>query len=98
MKKKTVSSICLAIMMGTTSVVYAQYPQLTQEAKDAYTKMITEERRLSDEAWAKALPIVEKEAIFHGLRVLMICLKLKFRLSLVLKVAVCIASEVVAER
>ena len=24
--------------------------------------MITEERRLSDEAWAKALPIVEKEA------------------------------------
>ena len=49
-------------MMGTTSVVYAQYPQLTQEAKDAYTKMITEERRLSDEAWAKALPIVEKEA------------------------------------
>ena len=43
-------------------VARAQYPQLTEEAKQAYQKMMSEERRRSDEAWAKALPVVQKEA------------------------------------
>lgn len=43
-------------------VAMAQYPQLTEEAKQAYQKMMSEERRRSDEAWAKALPVVQKEA------------------------------------
>ena len=48
--------------MLTPSVVWAQYPQITDEAKENYKKMMTEERKRSDEAWAKALPIVLKEA------------------------------------
>ena len=48
--------------MLTPTVVWAQYPQITDEAKANYTKMMTEERKRSDEAWEKALPIVLKEA------------------------------------
>ena len=48
--------------MLTPTVAVAQYPQITGEAKRNYTKMMTEERKRSDEAWAKALPIVQKEA------------------------------------
>lgn len=58
-------------------VARAQYPQITEEAKQAYQKMMSEERRRSDEAWAKALPVVLKEAkvvrIFRGLPVHTIC-------------------------
>ena len=61
MRKKLLCSVSVALLIGPT-VLYAQYPQMTPEAKAAYEKMITEERRLSDEAWTKALPIVEKEA------------------------------------
>ena len=43
-------------------VARAQYPQITEEAKQAYQKMMSVERRRSDEAWAKALPVVLKEA------------------------------------
>lgn len=61
MKKKAFLIVCTAAMLAPT-IAWAQYPQLTDEAKETYKKMITEERRRSDEAWAKALPIVEKEA------------------------------------
>ena len=62
MKKKHVLLAAFAAAMLTPSVVWAQYPQITDEAKENYKKMMTEERKRSDEAWAKALPIVLKEA------------------------------------
>ena len=62
MKKKHVLLAAFAATMLTPTVVRAQYPQITGEAKENYTKMMTEERKRSDEAWAKALPIVQKEA------------------------------------
>ena len=62
MKKKQVLLAVFATTMLTPTVVRAQYPQITGEAKENYTKMMTEERKRSDEAWAKALPIVQKEA------------------------------------
>ena len=62
MKKKQVLLAVFAATMLTPTVVRAQYPQITGEAKENYTKMMTEERKRSDEAWAKALPIVQKEA------------------------------------
>ena len=62
MKKKQVLLAVFAATMLTPTVVRAQYPQKTGEAKENYTKMMTEERKRSDEAWAKALPIVQKEA------------------------------------
>lgn len=61
MKRNLFLGICLASFMAPTAMK-AQYPQMTEEARQAYQKMISEERRSSDEAWAKALPIVEKEA------------------------------------
>ena len=78
-------------------VAMAQYPQLTEEAKQAYQKMMSEERRRSDEAWAKALR--EKVVrIFRGLPVHTICRRHEFLLSPVLKEEVCTVSAVVAVR
>ena len=56
MKKKHVLLVAFAATMLTPTVVWAQYPQITDEAKANYTKMMTEERYRSDEAWVKALP------------------------------------------
>ena len=52
--KKQVIFAALAATMLTPTVAWAQYPQITEEAKENYTKMMTEERKRSDEAWAKA--------------------------------------------
>ena len=60
MKRKLFLGLCMATFIAP--VAMAQYPQLTEEAKQAYQKMMSEERRRSDEAWAKALPVVLKEA------------------------------------
>ncbi len=62
MKKKQVLLAVFAATMLTPTVAWAQYPQISGEAKENYTKMMTEERKRSDEAWAKAFPIVQKEA------------------------------------
>lgn len=62
MKKKQVLLAVFAATMLTPTVAWAQYPQISGEAKENYTKMMTEERKRSDEAWEKALPIVQKEA------------------------------------
>lgn len=61
MKKKVALMTCLAAL-AVPAAVMAQYPQLTGEAKAKYEQMISEARLRSDEAWAKALPIVEKES------------------------------------
>lgn len=60
MKRKMFLELCMATFIAP--VAMAQYPQLTEEAKQAYQKMMSEERRRSDEAWAKALSVVQKEA------------------------------------
>ncbi len=60
MKRKLFLGLCMATFIAP--VAMAQYPQITEEAKQAYQKMMSEERRRSDEAWAKALPVVLKEA------------------------------------
>lgn len=100
MKKKQVLLAVFAATMLTPTVAWAQYPQISGEAKENYTKMMTEERKRSDEAWAKALPIVQKEAredvhIFLGLVVRTICHRLISLHSQVLKVVVCTVSVVV---
>ena len=43
MKKKAFLIVCTAAMLAPT-IAWAQYPQLTDEAKETYKKMITEER------------------------------------------------------
>ena len=98
MKKKAFLIVCTAAMLAPT-IAWAQYPQLTDEAKETYKKMITEERRRSDEAWAKALPIVEKGVrISSGLPVRMIFLKPVFPLFPGLRVGECSLPAAVAAR
>ena len=84
MKRKLFLGLCMATFIAP--VARAQYPQITEEAKQAYQKMMSEERRRSDEAWAKALPVVLKKRkkvvrIFRGLPVHTICRRHEFLLS-----------------
>ncbi|MDU1906493.1 MAG: polysaccharide lyase [Dysgonomonas sp.] len=54
---------CAAILfcaLGTS--VFAQYPQVPDDVKKATEEMMKEAERLSEIAWQKALPIIEKEA------------------------------------
>lgn len=62
MRKRWIFAICVIALMAPVSVVKAQYPKEPKEVKEAVKKMMDEEYKLSDEAWAKALPIIEKEA------------------------------------
>lgn len=50
------------VALAASATVFAQYPSQTHEAGQAYRKMMDKERRLSEEAWQKALPIILKEA------------------------------------
>lgn len=101
MKRKLFLGLCMATFI--VPVARAQYPQLTEEAKQAYQKMMSEERRRSDEAWAKALPVVQKEAregrpyISWASRPYDLP-QAQFLLSPVLKEEVCTVSAVVAVR
>ena len=51
----------LALFISVTAV--AQYPSLTPEANATARKVLGAARKASDEAWAKALPIVKQEAL-----------------------------------
>lgn len=83
MKKKAVL-VAYVALLATPVAVMAQYPQLTEEAKAKYDKMITEARRRSDEAWQKPFLLLKKKPnkvarIYLGLRVPMICHRQRFR-------------------
>ena len=62
MKKKMMLAVCAAALLAPASVVKAQYPQQTEESKKSFEAMKAELYRRSDEAWAKALPIIEQQA------------------------------------
>ena len=62
MRKRWIFAICTIALMTPVSVVKAQYPQEPKEVKEAVKKRMDEEYKLSDEAWEKALPTIEKEA------------------------------------
>ncbi len=62
MKKTVAWGFILAGLLGTANAAYAQYPQITPEAQAKYKEMITKAYAHADSAWAKALPIVMKEA------------------------------------
>lgn len=62
MKKRHVVLAACTVAMLIPTAVKAQYPNITQEAGKISGKIMSEGRQRSDEAWAKALPVVEKEA------------------------------------
>ncbi|MEG1586309.1 MAG: polysaccharide lyase [Bacteroidales bacterium] len=60
MQKKALG--CGLLLMGSVSMVQAQYPQVPKEIKEQTEKMMAQARAASDAAWELALPIIEKEA------------------------------------
>lgn len=60
MKKTGLSVLVLASCLCATA--WAQYPSVPADVQAATNAMMEQARRLSDEAWEKALPIVEQEA------------------------------------
>ncbi len=60
--RNKVALVLLSLVgLGYGSSAYAQYPSISEEDKKASKELIEETYRLSEEAWKKALPIVEKE-------------------------------------
>lgn len=55
--------LVLAAALMTSAVVSAQYPTVPKDIQQATDSMMSVFRKESDDAWAKALPIVEKEAL-----------------------------------
>ena len=60
--KKSLILLVAALLIGS-SALYAQYPSITSEAGAVYREMMEKERKSSDEAWEKALPIIKQEAL-----------------------------------
>ena len=78
--KKIIFSIALLFAIATMQTVKAQYPSINDSVKHLWTEKGRVADSLSDIAWAKALPIVEKKKekenpMFFGQPVQLICLR-----------------------
>ncbi|KAA5540860.1 polysaccharide lyase [Adhaeribacter rhizoryzae] len=62
MKKTIFPFLVSAAMLSVAKPAFAQYPDVPKDVQQASNAMMKEAERKSDEAWAKALPIVEAEA------------------------------------
>ena len=62
MKKQLIPVCVIAALLGFNKPAFAQYPSIPKEVQEATTAMMKEAQRKSDEAWKKALPIIEEEA------------------------------------
>ncbi|NDV64060.1 polysaccharide lyase [Bacteroides sp. 224] len=62
MNKKLFTGILAILLTVPFSVLKAQYPQEPPEVKAAVKARMDEEYRRSEEAWQKALPIIEQQA------------------------------------
>ncbi|MFC3829753.1 MULTISPECIES: polysaccharide lyase [Niastella] len=62
MKMKKFRNLLLVSAVGLAQPVFAQYPKIPQDVQRWSDSLMNAERKQSDEAWAKALPIIEKEA------------------------------------
>ncbi len=57
-----ITKLAVAALLSVPATAMAQYPQINSEARETYNTLMSTARAHSDSAWAKALPIVEKEA------------------------------------
>src|ERR1051325_6999721 len=62
MKMKKFRNLLLVSAVGLAQPVFAQYPKIPQNVQRWADSLMSAERKRSDEAWDKALPIIEKEA------------------------------------
>jgi hypothetical protein len=59
--KKRVSILVIALLVASANI-FAQYPKITPEVEAQSEALLKKANDASDIAWAKALPIIEKEA------------------------------------
>lgn len=57
---KVLFSISLILCMA--GAAFAQYPTIPRDVQEASDALLSEARKLSDEAWAKAQPIIQQDA------------------------------------
>lgn len=62
MKKQLFLGAAFSLFMGWSQQALAQYPSIPQDVQRWSDSLMTAARKHSDEAWSKALPIIEKEA------------------------------------
>jgi hypothetical protein len=62
MKTKKIISTILLSVLGISVSIFAQYPKITQEVAQQSGELVRKAQEASDAAFAKALPIIEKEA------------------------------------
>ena len=56
------NKIFILVALVTSPGVFAQYPKITQEVAAQSSELLKKTEALSDVAWEKALPVIEKEA------------------------------------
>jgi hypothetical protein len=62
MKKNFVRIGLLTLILGSCQELFAQYPKIPSEVQRWSDSLLDAARKHSDEAWAKALPIIDAEA------------------------------------
>lgn len=62
MREPSIRILVLASVMGMTTPILAQYPKVPPDVQAATDALLNETQRLSDEAWERALPVIEREA------------------------------------
>jgi hypothetical protein len=62
MRKKVFLGVLALTLTIPFSALKAQYPNVPKEVQEVTNKKMSEEYRRSDEAWQKALPVIEQEA------------------------------------
>lgn len=63
MKNRKVFLLAVAAICVSVQAAQAQYPTIPKRIQDSSEAALKEAQRLSDEAWAKALPIIQKDAV-----------------------------------
>jgi len=62
MNKYAASFLASAALLSLPELAWAQYPQIPSDIQKASKELMEEAQRQSDIAWAKAYPIIQKEA------------------------------------
>jgi hypothetical protein len=62
MKKKLLPIALLVVSISATSSAFAQYPTIPPDVQAKADSFLAEAKRQSDQAWEKALPIIERDA------------------------------------
>lgn len=62
MKRILLHALAILLFLSSSSVALAQYPVIPKSMEDSAEAVMAKFKQQSDEAWAKALPVIEAEA------------------------------------